>query len=92
MKICLDPGHGGSDSGATKGSRKEKDDVLKLCLAVKPLVEAQGIGVVLTRTGDTEPTINTRCKTANDQKCDYFLSVHMGLQRLLRRRAHEVVQ
>lgn len=30
-KIYIDPGHGGSDPEATKGSRKEKDDIL--CLA-----------------------------------------------------------
>ena len=45
VKICLDPGHGGTDSGALLGKRYEKDDVLRLALAVKPLLEAQGVGV-----------------------------------------------
>lgn len=28
--LCIDPGHGGGDPGAVNGSRKEKDDVLRL--------------------------------------------------------------
>lgn len=52
VKICLDPGHGGTDPGALLGKRYEKDDVLRLALAVKPLLEAQGLGVVMTRTDD----------------------------------------
>ena len=44
VKICLDPGHGGTDYGALLGKRYEKDDALRLALAVKPLLEAQGVG------------------------------------------------
>lgn len=75
-KICLDPGHGGSDPGACKGRRSESDDVLSLSLAVKSALERCGIQVVLTRTADTDITINERCNKANAEKCDYFLSIH----------------
>ena len=77
IRICLDPGHGGNDPGALLGKRYEKDDVLRLALAVKPLLEAQGVGVVMTRTDDkTVPSISERCAMANSAGCAYYLSLH----------------
>jgi N-acetylmuramoyl-L-alanine amidase len=76
MKICLDPGHGGSDPGAVNGTRYEKDDVLQLALAAKPLLEAQGVDVILTRDADKSISIIDRCALANKNGCDYFLSIH----------------
>lgn len=76
MKICLDPGHGAADPGAVLGKRYEKDDVLRLALAVKLLLEAQGIDVVMTRTGDDTISINERCALANKAGCNYYLSLH----------------
>lgn len=76
MKICLDPGHGGSDPGAVNGKRYEKDDVLRLALAIKPLLEAQGIETVLTRDTDKAISIADRCALANKTNCAYFLSLH----------------
>ena len=75
-KFCLDPGHGGSDPGAAKGSRKEKDDVLRLALKIKPILERQGHKVLLTRSTDKDITVAQRCALANREKCDYFLSLH----------------
>lgn len=76
VKVCIDPGHGSKDPGATNGNRYEKTDVLRLALAVKPLLEKQGISVLMTRSDDKEITINQRCALANNAKCDYFLSIH----------------
>ena len=77
IKVCLDPGHGAGDPGALLGKRYEKDDVLRLALAVKPLLEAQGVGVVMTRTNDkTVPSIAERCQMANSAGCAYYLSLH----------------
>lgn len=77
IKFCIDPGHGGSDPGAVNGKRYEKDDVLRLALAVKPLLEAQGVGVLLTRADDkTVPPIAERCRMANEAGCAYYLSLH----------------
>ena len=65
VKICLDPGHGGTDPGALLGKRYEKDDVLRLALAVKPLLEAQGLGVDMTRPADNAvPSLSARCQRA----------------------------
>lgn len=57
-------------------SRYEKDDVLRLARALKPLLEAQGLGVVLTRDSDAALPIAERCRIANEAGCAYFLSLH----------------
>ena len=40
--IMLDAGHGGRDPGAVYKERKEKDDTLRLTLAVGEILEAHG--------------------------------------------------
>ena len=42
IRIILDAGHGGRDSGAVFGERVEKDDNLEMTLAVGRLLEEQG--------------------------------------------------
>ena len=39
--ICLDAGHGGDDPGAVNGDRQEKDDNLKMVLAIRDALEAE---------------------------------------------------
>lgn len=75
-KICIDPGHGGTDSGALLNTRYEKNDTLKMALKVKELLEAQGVTVVLTRNADKYLTLSDRCSIANKNNVDYFLSIH----------------
>ena len=43
--IMLDAGHGGRDPGAVYKERKEKDDTLRLTLAVGEILEAHGTPV-----------------------------------------------
>ena len=50
--IMLDAGHGGRDPGAVYKERKEKDDTLRLTLAVGEILEAHGLDVQYTRTTD----------------------------------------
>ena len=75
-KIYIDPGHGGVQPGAVKGSRKEKDDVLRLALKIKELLTGQDCEVRLSRETDIDVDINDRCKDANSWGADYFLSIH----------------
>jgi len=49
-KIVVDAGHGGRDSGAVFQGRQEKDDTLRLALAVGEILERNGQEVVFTRT------------------------------------------
>lgn len=42
-KIILDPGHGGSDPGATFNGRQEKDEALGLAMSVGKLLKTQAL-------------------------------------------------
>ena len=75
-KIYLDAGHGGSDSGATKGSRHEADDVLKMALAVGKLLTAQGVQVKYSRTSDIDKKLAVRTSESNNWGANYYLSIH----------------
>ena len=74
--VCIDPGHGGTDPGACAFNRTESADVLKLAKKVRDYLVSQGVKVIMTRTDDSDISINDRCKMANDAVCSYFLSLH----------------
>ena len=77
LTVCIDPAHGGFDKGAVgEDGRLEKDDTLKIALALKEHLEACGVNVVMTRTDDTFVDVEQRCKTANEQNADIFVSIH----------------
>ena len=50
--VVLDPGHGGHDKGATSGYGCEGDFALDVARGIKPLLEAKGIKVKMTRNSD----------------------------------------
>ena len=76
--VVLDAGHGGSDPGALSVTKKrEKDFNLAVVLMVQKLLEQEtDMEVVMTRTGDTYPTLPERVKIAESAKADIFISVH----------------
>ncbi|WP_027340228.1 N-acetylmuramoyl-L-alanine amidase family protein [Halonatronum saccharophilum] len=73
MKIIIDAGHGGSDSGAVGEFSCEKDITLKLAKVVGFLLEHLGYEVRLTRDGDYLPTWAERVES---KKEDIFISIH----------------
>ena len=79
-KVCIDPGHGGTDSGAVgQNGTREKDVVLQIGLQVKAALERNGIDVVMTREKDIvsgKLVIVDRCKIANSANVDYLVSIH----------------
>lgn len=75
-KIIVDAGHGGYDNGATYNNRREKDDNLKLALAVGKLLSQNGFDVEYTRTTDVYDSPIEKARKANALKGDYFLSIH----------------
>lgn len=75
-KIVLDAGHGGEDPGAVSGERKEKNDNLKLALAVGKILEDNGVDVIYTRTTDIYQTPFEKARFANEAGADYFISFH----------------
>ena len=79
MKWYLDFGHGGKDSGALgKNNTKESDIVLKIGLIVKEILEKSNEKVITTRENNTYYTLSKRCTKANQENCDYFISLHMN--------------
>ena len=76
--ICIDPGHGGVQSGATgeKGKRYEKDDTLRLSLLVRDELIKKGYKVVMTREDDRDISLSDRCKIANKNRASLFVSIH----------------
>ena len=87
-RIAIDPGHGGSDSGAIGPTGiMEKSVTMRVSRELKRLLEVEGATVILTRTGDTEVSekgasatsveeLQARCDVANKAKADIFLSIH----------------
>ncbi|WP_106494856.1 N-acetylmuramoyl-L-alanine amidase [Lentibacillus sp. Marseille-P4043] len=80
FKLYLDPGHGGSDPGASGYGIKEKDVVLDMSLQIRDylLSNYKGIDVKMSRTGDTYPSLLERTNEANAWGADTFLSVHVN--------------
>ena len=74
--MMLDSGHGGSDPGAVYQGRREKDDTLRLTLAVGEILQENGIDVLYTRTTDVYISPYERAVEANQAGVDFFLSIH----------------
>lgn len=75
-KIFIDPGHGAHDPGAVGKRSKEKDNVLKVGLRLKTLLEAAGHTVKMSRSTDVFIPLSERAKLANTWGADYFVSLH----------------
>lgn len=74
--IVIDAGHGGADPGAVYEGRQEKDDALRLALALGNVLENNGINVIYTRTTDEYETPFKKATDANMAGADFFLSIH----------------
>lgn len=75
--IMVDAGHGGErDPGAVYNGRREKDDTLRLALAVGEILQDNGIDVSYTRTTDVYETPYEKALKANNAGVDFFLSIH----------------
>ena len=80
MKVMIDPGHGGEDTGS-KGSRGVTEKDLTLALADK-LVQAmkavETISPDLIRTDDQSISLDQRAGLANHNHGDLLISLHLG--------------
>ena len=83
--IAIDPGHGGSDSGAVANGLREKDLTLEVSLALKEELESyDGVTVVMTRSTDVRPSENlsedlsSRVQTAAAARADALVSIHFN--------------
>ncbi|MFA7172421.1 MAG: N-acetylmuramoyl-L-alanine amidase [Kiritimatiellia bacterium] len=78
LKIMLDPGHGGDDSGAITPSRDlyEKEITLELARRVGKILRNHGLKVRSTRDSDKTLSLNARAAIARKEKADLFVSIH----------------
>lgn len=72
----LDAGHGGFDNGAMYNGRREKDDNLKLAMAVGEILKQNGVNVTYTRTTDVYQNPVSKANIANESGADLFVSFH----------------
>lgn len=79
VKIFIDPGHGGKDSGAIGNGIKEKDIVLDLALRIEKRLQAyHSVDIKLSRNDDTFLSLSERTNMANAWNADCFLSIHVN--------------
>ena len=74
--ILLDPGHGGSDTGALIPSLREKDMNLLMAWKVRNVLTSFGYKVYLTRSGDSTLSLEKRAELCKKIKPDLFISLH----------------
>jgi len=77
--IVLDPGHGGTDTGARgSGGTTEKDVVLQFARVARSEFERLGFRVVMTRSDDSDPSDDDRAAIANASANAIYLTIHAG--------------
>jgi N-acetylmuramoyl-L-alanine amidase len=80
-KVVLDPGHGGTDSGAvnTKYRLTEKEQTLIVANKLKALLVGDGCTVYMTRTSNSQTLSNNdRYTYANTTGANILVSIHMN--------------
>src|ERR1051326_8571361 len=76
--IVLDPGHGGYDKGQVSRYGNEKDFALDVARKLRPLLQAKGLRVIMTREGDYFVPLEVRAKIANAARNAIFVSIHFN--------------
>jgi N-acetylmuramoyl-L-alanine amidase len=78
--IVIDPGHGGRNVGthSVLDGRFEKEFTLDLAKRLKPLLEAEGWKVFLTRDSDEYVTNADRVVFAEARRADLYISLHFN--------------
>ena len=76
QRIVIDAGHGGHDSGAVGGSKKEKDIVLQVAKRLQKQLKRRGYTVYMTRSSDRFLKLPQRTKIADKKDAKVFVSIH----------------
>jgi N-acetylmuramoyl-L-alanine amidase len=76
--VVLDPGHGGYDRGQMSRYGYEKDFALDVARKLRPLLQAKGLRVIMTREGDYFVPLEVRAQIANAARDSIFVSIHFN--------------
>lgn len=74
--IVVDAGHGGSDPGASGNGIVEKTLTLDVAKRVEAKLKQAGAKVLMTRSGDTFPSLKERTEFAKKNYAETFVSIH----------------
>ncbi len=79
MKVLIDPGHGGKDSGAVRGKLRESEIALKVSKYLEDyLMKDDRFTVAMTRETDIKVPLAKRTQIAKDVNADVLLSIHLN--------------
>ena len=77
--VALDPGHGGSEPGASANGLVERELTWKIALYCKEALESYAnVEVVLTRGSDEKVSLVERVNRAVDAGANVFVSLHLN--------------
>ena len=76
--VCLDPGHGGTDRGATHNGVDEADWALACGLAAERVGAATGLPVYLTRVEDRGMSLDDRARRAMSMAAGLTVAIHVN--------------
>jgi len=89
--IVIDAGHGGHDTGAIGGGKREKDLVLQIAKRVERQLKKRGFRVYLTRSTDKFLKLTQRTHIADRKNARIFVSIHANsVPRSKRHRVHGI--
>lgn len=76
--VVVDPGHGGSDSGAKGGGAVEKDLTLAVSKLLTDELTKAGATVIMTRKTDVFIPLAIRSDISNRNHADLYISIHIN--------------
>lgn len=76
--VVIDPGHGGSDCGATRNGIYEKNITLDVSKRVEKLLTKKGYEVFMTRETDETVSLQERVEISENLQPDVFVSIHVN--------------
>lgn len=80
--VVLDPGHGGTDPGASGGvSREEKRFTLDIARRVRSRLRESNVRVMMTRERDQTMSLDERCWRGDRYGANVFVSIHFNASR-----------
>ena len=89
--IVIDAGHGGHDTGAIAGGKREKDLVLQIAKRLERQLKKRGYAVSRTRRDDRFLKLKQRTKIADRKDAKVFVSIHANsVSKRKRNRVHGV--
>lgn len=91
MKVTIDPGHGGFDSGSLGCGKKEKDIVLSLSRKIGEKIKAKGVTPMFTRLMDTKVDNPQRPQMAIQNGSDLLVSIHTNWDGSASTKGYEVL-